>query len=147
MGTWKATDDLRSGGGQTMEVRLKIIFTSLCHTDVYFWEAKLRPKIYLEEDNGFFLNIINLVEDAVDLIKNNFVTTLLSGQDQFTWPSSESLVDAADNSSNSLTPKGHTEDESSESSSVEETRISVAKNVKDSIKKCYHLSCSSVDRK
>ncbi|KAI9166024.1 hypothetical protein LWI28_024836 [Acer negundo] len=26
-------------------------------------------KIYLEEDNGFFLNIINLVEDAVDPIK------------------------------------------------------------------------------
>ncbi|KAK2656167.1 hypothetical protein Ddye_009219 [Dipteronia dyeriana] len=61
--------------------------------------------------------------------KNNFVTTLLSGQDQFTWPSSESLVDAADNFSNSLTPKGHTEDKSSESSSVEDTRISVEKNV------------------
>ncbi|KAK9986736.1 hypothetical protein SO802_031687 [Lithocarpus litseifolius] len=26
---------------QAMEVRLKILFTSLCHTDVYFWEAKL----------------------------------------------------------------------------------------------------------
>ena len=26
---------------QTMEVRLKILFTSLCHTDVYFWEAKV----------------------------------------------------------------------------------------------------------
>ena len=25
---------------QAMEVRLKIRFTSLCHTDVYFWEAK-----------------------------------------------------------------------------------------------------------
>ncbi|KAK6115001.1 hypothetical protein DH2020_007270 [Rehmannia glutinosa] len=25
---------------QKMEVRLKILFTSLCHTDVYFWEAK-----------------------------------------------------------------------------------------------------------
>ena len=24
-----------------MEVRLKILFTSLCHTDVYFWEAKV----------------------------------------------------------------------------------------------------------
>ena len=23
------------------EVRLKILFTSLCHTDVYFWEAKV----------------------------------------------------------------------------------------------------------
>ena len=26
---------------QVMEVRLKILFTSLCHTDVYFWEAKV----------------------------------------------------------------------------------------------------------
>ncbi|KAJ8618853.1 hypothetical protein MRB53_015039 [Persea americana] len=25
---------------QAMEVRLKILFGSLCHTDVYFWEAK-----------------------------------------------------------------------------------------------------------
>lgn len=26
---------------QKHEVRLKILFTSLCHTDVYFWEAKV----------------------------------------------------------------------------------------------------------
>ena len=26
---------------QAGEVRLKILFTSLCHTDVYFWEAKV----------------------------------------------------------------------------------------------------------
>lgn len=26
---------------QKMEVRLKILYTSLCHTDVYFWEAKV----------------------------------------------------------------------------------------------------------
>jgi Zn-dependent alcohol dehydrogenase len=26
---------------QAMEVRVKILFTSLCHTDVYFWEAKV----------------------------------------------------------------------------------------------------------
>ena len=26
---------------QKMEVRVKILFTSLCHTDVYFWEAKV----------------------------------------------------------------------------------------------------------
>ncbi|KAI8535709.1 hypothetical protein RHMOL_Rhmol10G0194700 [Rhododendron molle] len=25
---------------QAMEVRVKVLFTSLCHTDVYFWEAK-----------------------------------------------------------------------------------------------------------
>uniref|UniRef100_A0A0E0F3I8 Uncharacterized protein n=1 Tax=Oryza meridionalis TaxID=40149 RepID=A0A0E0F3I8_9ORYZ len=28
---------------QAMEVRLKILYTALCHTDVYFWEAKLSP--------------------------------------------------------------------------------------------------------
>ena len=27
---------------QAMEVRVKILFTSLCPTDVYFWEAKVR---------------------------------------------------------------------------------------------------------
>ena len=26
---------------QAMEVRIKILYTSLCHTDVYFWEAKV----------------------------------------------------------------------------------------------------------
>ena len=26
---------------QANEVRLKILFTSLCHTNVYFWEAKV----------------------------------------------------------------------------------------------------------
>lgn len=26
---------------QAGEVRLKILYTSLCHTDVYFWEAKV----------------------------------------------------------------------------------------------------------
>ena len=29
---------------QAMEVRVKILFTSLCHTDVYFWEAKVRMR-------------------------------------------------------------------------------------------------------
>nr|GEY60270.1 alcohol dehydrogenase [Tanacetum cinerariifolium] len=27
---------------QKMEVRVKILVTALCHTDVYFWEAKPR---------------------------------------------------------------------------------------------------------
>jgi len=26
---------------QKHEVRIKILFTSLCHTDLYFWEAKV----------------------------------------------------------------------------------------------------------
>jgi alcohol dehydrogenase class-P len=37
-----------------MEVRVKILYTSLCHTDVYFWEAKVSthpsPSIALSPD-------------------------------------------------------------------------------------------------
>lgn len=42
---------------QKMEVRVKILFTSLCHTDVYFWEAKgqtpMFPRIYGHEAGGY----------------------------------------------------------------------------------------------
>ncbi|KAL0351576.1 UNVERIFIED_CONTAM: Alcohol dehydrogenase 2 [Sesamum calycinum] len=31
---------------QKREVRLKILFTSLCHTDVYFWEAKAQDSVF-----------------------------------------------------------------------------------------------------
>jgi Zn-dependent alcohol dehydrogenase len=31
---------------QANEVRLRILFTSLCHTDVYFWEAKV-TQVYI----------------------------------------------------------------------------------------------------
>ncbi|CAK7346840.1 unnamed protein product [Dovyalis caffra] len=41
---------------QANEVRLKILFTALCHTDIYFWEAKgqtpLFPRIYGHEAGG-----------------------------------------------------------------------------------------------
>ena len=33
---------------QANEVRLKILFTSLCHTDVYFWEAKVISVFYYD---------------------------------------------------------------------------------------------------
>jgi len=35
---------------QSMEVRVKIKYTSLCHTDLYFWEAKV--------SYGFFPSIL-----------------------------------------------------------------------------------------
>ncbi|CAN6475799.1 unnamed protein product [Victoria cruziana] len=31
---------------QAMEVRIKILYTALCHTDVYFWEAKGQTPIF-----------------------------------------------------------------------------------------------------
>ncbi|WOL13457.1 hypothetical protein Cni_G22227 [Canna indica] len=34
------TEEVEVAPPQAMEVRIKILFTSLCHIDVYFWEAK-----------------------------------------------------------------------------------------------------------
>lgn len=41
---------------QANEVRLKILFTSLCHTDVYFWEAKVNfnPIRFREQKNYYY---------------------------------------------------------------------------------------------
>lgn len=32
---------------QAMEVRIKILYTALCHTDVYFWEAKVSNNLII----------------------------------------------------------------------------------------------------
>ncbi|RVW32760.1 Alcohol dehydrogenase 1 [Vitis vinifera] len=52
---------------QVMEVRLKILFTSLCHTDVYFWEAKgqtpLFPRIFGHEAGGIVESVGEGVTD------------------------------------------------------------------------------------
>ena len=36
---------------QKDEVRIKILFTSLCHTDIYFWEAKVRLDISVKKND------------------------------------------------------------------------------------------------
>jgi alcohol dehydrogenase class-P len=38
---------------QTNEVRVKILFTALCHSDVYFWEAKASD---IENENQYSFN-------------------------------------------------------------------------------------------
>ncbi|KAL5990154.1 hypothetical protein ACLOJK_011051 [Asimina triloba] len=54
---------------QKMEVRIKIKYTSLCHTDLYFWEAKgqtpLFPRIFGHEAAG----IVESVGEGVDDLK------------------------------------------------------------------------------
>ena len=40
---------------QKMEVRMKILYTSLCRTDIHFWEAKVN---YVSYNILFFSNII-----------------------------------------------------------------------------------------
>ncbi|KAJ6682775.1 ALCOHOL DEHYDROGENASE 1 [Salix koriyanagi] len=52
---------------QAMEVRVKILFTALCHTDVYFWEAKgqtpLFPRIFGHEAGGIVESVGTGVTD------------------------------------------------------------------------------------
>jgi Zn-dependent alcohol dehydrogenase len=42
---------------QAMEVRVKILYTALCHTDVYFWEAKVYIHNSQTNSSVFFLPV------------------------------------------------------------------------------------------
>lgn len=66
---------------QAMEVRVKILYTSLCHTDVYFWEAKgqtpLFPRIFGHEAGG----IVESVGSGVtDLQPGDHVLPVFTGE-------------------------------------------------------------------
>ncbi|KAL4615075.1 hypothetical protein ACB092_07G098500 [Castanea dentata] len=66
---------------QAMEVRLKILFTSLCHTDVYFWEAKgqtpLFPRIFGHEVGGI---VERVGEGVTDLKPGDHVLPVFIGE-------------------------------------------------------------------
>ncbi|KAK7835634.1 alcohol dehydrogenase 1, partial [Quercus suber] len=66
---------------QAMEVRLKILFTSLCHTDVYFWEAKgqtpLFPRIFGHEAGGI---VESIGEGVTDLKPGDHVLPVFTGE-------------------------------------------------------------------
>jgi len=56
---------------QAMEVRVKILFTALCHTDVYFWEAKVcmtffpsRQFHYIDHAPILWLTCASVASDA-----------------------------------------------------------------------------------
>ncbi|KAF2299091.1 hypothetical protein GH714_030540 [Hevea brasiliensis] len=66
---------------QANEVRVKILFTSLCHTDVYFWEAKgqnpLFPRIYGHEAGGI---VESVGECVTDLKPGDHVLPVFTGE-------------------------------------------------------------------
>nr|POE70014.1 alcohol dehydrogenase 1 [Quercus suber] len=66
---------------QAMEVRLKILFTSLCHTDVYFWEAKgqtpLFPRIFGHEAGGI---VESVGEGVTDLKPGDHALPVFTGE-------------------------------------------------------------------
>ncbi|KAL6984365.1 alcohol dehydrogenase [Sarracenia purpurea var. burkii] len=66
---------------QKDEVRLKILFTSLCHTDVYFWEAKgqnpVFPRIFGHEAGGI---VESVGEGVTDLTPGDHVLPFFTGE-------------------------------------------------------------------
>jgi alcohol dehydrogenase class-P len=66
---------------QTMEVRVKILFTALCHTDVYFWEAKgqtpVFPRIFGHEAGGI---VESVGEGVTELVPGDHVLPVFTGE-------------------------------------------------------------------
>ncbi|XP_028088572.1 alcohol dehydrogenase-like [Camellia sinensis] len=66
---------------QKMEARVKILFSSLCHTDVYFWEAKgqnpIFPRILGHEAGGI---VESVGEGVTDLAPGDHVLPVFTGE-------------------------------------------------------------------
>jgi len=66
---------------QAMEVRVKILFTSLCHTDVFFWEAKVQkplfPRIFGHEAGGI---VESVGEGVTDVAPGDHVLPVFTGE-------------------------------------------------------------------
>ncbi|KAG0488250.1 hypothetical protein HPP92_006805 [Vanilla planifolia] len=66
---------------KAMEVRIKIKYTSLCHTDLYFWEAKgqtpLFPRIFGHEASGI---VESVGEGVTDLKEGDHVLPVFTGE-------------------------------------------------------------------
>ncbi|KAL3845449.1 hypothetical protein ACJIZ3_002852 [Penstemon smallii] len=83
---------------QKMEVRVKILFTSLCHTDLYFWEAKAQdsvfPRIFGHEASGI---VESVGEGVTELVPGDHVLPVFTGEcrDCAHCKSEESNIDCA----------------------------------------------------
>jgi alcohol dehydrogenase class-P len=66
---------------QKMEVRVKILFTSLCHTDFYFWEAKAQdcafPRILGHEAAGI---VESVGEGVTEVAPGDHVLPVFTGE-------------------------------------------------------------------
>ncbi|GMH17130.1 hypothetical protein Nepgr_018971 [Nepenthes gracilis] len=66
---------------ERLEVRVKILFTALCHTDVYFWEAKgqtpVFPRIFGHEAAGI---VESVGEGVTDLVPGDHVLPVFTGE-------------------------------------------------------------------
>jgi alcohol dehydrogenase class-P len=80
---WKplVIEEVEVAPPQAMEVRVKILFTSLCHTDLYFWQAKgqtpLFPRIFGHEAGGI---VESIGEGVTDLRPGDHVLPVFTGE-------------------------------------------------------------------
>ncbi|PHU19729.1 Alcohol dehydrogenase 2 [Capsicum chinense] len=65
---------------QQMEVRLKILFTSLCHTDFCFWEAKNRKDVYITVLLLVFRIVESMEEGVTELAPGDHVLPVFAGE-------------------------------------------------------------------
>ncbi|PIN16578.1 Alcohol dehydrogenase, class III [Handroanthus impetiginosus] len=76
-----AIEEVEVAPPQKMEVRLKILFTSVCHTDVYFWEAKTQdcifPRILGHEGAGI---VESVGEGVTELAPGDHVLPVFTGE-------------------------------------------------------------------
>ncbi|XP_058188923.1 alcohol dehydrogenase 3-like isoform X2 [Rhododendron vialii] len=74
-------EDVEVAPPQEMEVRMKILFTSLCHTDVFFWDAKgqnpLFPRIFGHEAGGI---VESVGEGVTELAPGDHVLPVFTGE-------------------------------------------------------------------
>ncbi|KAI8003824.1 alcohol dehydrogenase [Camellia lanceoleosa] len=74
-------EDVEVAPPQKFEVRVKIHYTSLCHTDVYFWEAKgqnlIFPRILGHEAGGI---VESVGEGVTDLAPGDHVLPVFTGE-------------------------------------------------------------------
>ncbi|XXG60790.1 hypothetical protein AAC387_Pa04g2616 [Persea americana] len=73
---------------QAMEVRLKILFGSLCHTDVYFWEAKeeqtpVFPRIFGHGASGIVESVRRRCDRSQTRINTRRGVTISDGKSRF----------------------------------------------------------------
>ncbi|XP_057987112.1 alcohol dehydrogenase-like isoform X3 [Hevea brasiliensis] len=66
---------------QAMEVRIKILYTAICHSDIYFWEAKgqspLFPRIFGHEAGGI---VESVGEGVTELKPGDHVLPIFTGE-------------------------------------------------------------------
>ncbi|KAJ0532701.1 Alcohol dehydrogenase 2 [Helianthus annuus] len=66
---------------QKMDVRIKILFTSLCHTDVYFWEAKGQNPVFPRTLGHEAGGVVESVGEGVnDLQPGDHVLPVFTGE-------------------------------------------------------------------